>query len=277
MAAGRARQRAVAGERLQTMGGALLVDEAEGGGSGTFSDVSMKATTLRFNQDLFEMVEREAARQQVSTAQFIREATLLRVAALAGKRGDVELVQDVEDLALRAERRARRSDTTVADPLAPVHDAERLAAVRATGLLDTPHEDRFDRLTAEAAEALGADKVLLTLIDDDRQFIKSEAGESDRFGGRRETPLSHSFCQHVVAGNAPLLVEDAREDPRLRTNLAIEDLGVVAYAGVPLMDADGHTLGAMCAIGHQPREWTRDDLARLVDLAERASEEIGGR
>ena len=236
--------------------------------------MAMKATTLRFNEDLWEMVEREAARQQVSTAQFIREATLLRVAALAGRRGDVELVQDVEDLAQRAERRARRSDTAVDDPLAPVHDPARLAAVRASGVLDTPDEDAFDRLTRDAAETLHADAVLVTLVDDDRQFIKSRAGASDRFDGRRETPLSHSFCQYVVAGNAPLLVEDAREDPRLRTNLAIEDLGVVAYAGVPLMDEQGHALGALCAIGHEPREWSGADIAKLAELAERAGEEI---
>ena len=67
------------------------------------------------------------------------------------------------------------------------------------------------------------------------------------------------------------------KDPHLRTNLAIGDLGVVAYAGVPLMDANGQTLGAMCAIGHQPREWTREDVSRLAGLVERASEEIGRR
>ncbi len=235
----------------------------------------MRATTLRFNQDLWEMVEREAARQQVSTAQFIREATLLRVAALGGRRGDAELVQDVEDLALRAERRARRSDTGVEDPLALVHDRERVEAVRATGLLDSPREDRFDRLTEAAAAELGADGVLLTLVDADRQFFKSKGGASERLDARRETPLSHSFCQYVVAGNAPLLVEDAREDPKLRTNHAIEDLGVVAYAGVPLLDPAGRPLGALCAIDHQPREWTREDLAKLAEIAEQASHQIG--
>ena len=237
----------------------------------------MRATTLRFNPDLWEMVEREAARQQVSTAQFIREATLLRVAALAGRRGDVELVQGVEDLALRAARRARRSDTTVEDPLAAVHDRERLEAVRATGLLDTAPEERFDRLAARAAESLGADSVLITLVDGERKFIKIQGGPSDRFAGRRQTPLSHSFCQYVVAGNAPLLVEDAREDPALRTNLAIEDLGVVAYAGVPLLDADGRALGALCAIGHEPRRWSQEDLAELAAIAEHACREIGSR
>lgn len=76
----------------------------------------------------------------------------------------------------------------------------------------------------------------------------------------RETPLSHSFCQYVVVDGQPLVIEDAHADHRVRDNPAIEALGVVAYLGVPLRDPDGVTSGSLCAIDHQPRQWSDRDL-----------------
>jgi GAF domain-containing protein len=158
---------------------------------------------------------------------------------------------------------------------AALADVQRLHAVERTALLDSPAERTFDRLTALVCRELGVPVSLVSLVTADRQFFKSQCGLPAPYGELRQTPLSHSFCQYVVAGNAPLLVEDAREDPKLRTNHAIEDLGVVAYAGVPLLDPAGRPLGALCAIDHQPREWTREDLAKLAEIAEQASHQIG--
>lgn len=92
---------------------------------------------------------------------------------------------------------------------------------------------------------------LVSLVDGERQFSKSRVGVD-----LTETPLSHSFCQHVVGDAAPLVVADARRDPRLRENLAIDALGVVAYCGVPLTGSDGYTLGSFCAVDDSPREWS---------------------
>jgi GAF domain-containing protein len=67
------------------------------------------------------------------------------------------------------------------------------------------------------------------------------------WASERQTPLSHSFCQHVVESRRPLVVSDAREHPKLRDNVAIRDLGVIAYAGVPLITPTGQVLGTLCA------------------------------
>ena len=168
-------------------------------------------------------------------------------------------------------RMRRRRPRPVAEA---VRDPARLAALRDTGLLDTEAEDVFDRLTTVARDALNADVSLLSLVDSDRQFFKSEQGLAEPWAGARETPLSHSFCQRVVADEAPLVVEDSREVPELRDNLAVRDLRIVAYAGVPLTLSDGHTLGSFCAICSSPRAWTDAELRLLTALGTAAVNEI---
>jgi serine phosphatase RsbU (regulator of sigma subunit) len=83
----------------------------------------------------------------------------------------------------------------------------------------------------------------------------------------RELPLSYSFCQRVVTGAAPLVVEDARTDPRAAGDPAVTELGVVGYAGMPLTDGKGRVLGSLCAIDIAPRRWPDSELALLADLA----------
>src|SRR5919107_1444593 len=119
-----------------------------------------------------------------------------------------------------------------------LEDAGRLAALRRTGLLDTPPEEAFDRLTRLVCRLLGVPAALVSLVEADRQFFKSAVGLPQPWLLRRETSLLHSFCQHVVATGAPLVVQDADQHPVLSDNLAISDLGVVAYLGMPLITAD---------------------------------------
>jgi len=155
-----------------------------------------------------------------------------------------------------------------------VQDETRLDALRRTGLLDTPPEEVFDRLTRLVRRLLGAPVVLVSLVDADRQFFKSALGLPEPWATRRETPLSHSFCQHVVATGAPLTVEDARQHPLVRDNLAVAELGVAAYLGMPLATVDGHVLGSLCAIDTAPRAWTAEDVETLRDVASLAISEI---
>jgi signal transduction histidine kinase len=157
---------------------------------------------------------------------------------------------------------------------AAIQDVARLDALRRTGLLDTPPEEVFDRLTRLVRRLLGTPVVLVSLVDADRQFFKSAFGLPEPWATRRETPLSHSFCQHVVATGAPLAVEDARQHPLLRDNLAVAELGAVAYLGIPLAAADGHVLGSLCAIDTAPRAWTAEDTETLRDMAALATSEI---
>lgn len=153
-------------------------------------------------------------------------------------------------------------------------DTARLAVLQETGLLDVPPEAAFERLTSLAIRLIGAPVALVSLVDASRQFFQSSVGLAEPWATARETPLSHSFCQYVVAESAPLVVNDAREHPLVCENLAIPDLGVIAYAGMPLITADRATLGSFCVIDTQPREWSERELAILHDLAAVAMTEI---
>lgn len=154
-----------------------------------------------------------------------------------------------------------------------LEDSQRLASLAATGL--GPHADPgLEPFTRLVARLLDVPVSLVSLVDDARQFFPAAIGLAEPYASRRETPLSHSFCQHVVTSEAPLVVTDAVEHPLVCANLAIPDMGVIGYAGMPLVDSDGRTLGSLCAIDTSPREWTGDELATLRDLAAACSSEI---
>lgn len=155
-----------------------------------------------------------------------------------------------------------------------INDSMRLAALQRTNLLDSPAEEAFDRLTRLASKILHVPVSLVSLVDNERQYFKSVVGPDDPWAALRETPLSHSFCQHVVASSKPLIVSDARLHPLVHQNLAIRDLGLVAYAGMPLTTPDGQTLGSFCAIDTQPREWTEEEIEILQELATSAMTEV---
>jgi hypothetical protein len=229
----------------------------------------MKATTVRFGEDLWAMLERESTRVGVSAAQFVREAAIIRLAMLAGSRGDPAAELTIADIAARANGRARPNDLAKA-----LAEPGRLAALHDAGLLDSPPEEPFDRLARLAARVVNAPVALVSAVDRDRQFFKSCLGLPEPWASRRETPLSHSFCQHVVAAREPVIVSDARTDERLLDNLAIRDLGVIAYLGVPLITRAGHAVGTLCVIDHEPRIWTRDEISLVKDVASAVVTEI---
>jgi GAF domain-containing protein len=162
----------------------------------------------------------------------------------------------------------------VDDLLRVVRNISRLAALQRTGLLDSPPDAAFDRLTRLATRIIEAPAALVSLVDSDRQFFKSSVGVPEPWNSRRETPLTHSFCKHVVATARELVVADARAHPVLCGNMAVESLGIVAYAGVPLVTAQGDALGSLCVIDMKPREWTPDQLDILRELAAIAMHEI---
>lgn len=234
--------------------------------------MAMRATTVRFSDDLWGLLEQEAAAAGVSAAQFVRDATVMRIAYLMGRRGEA----NIEDALTRIAGAAPREEGPVppANVLAAVRDVERLRALRESGLLDSPRDDVFDRHARIASEALDAPVALVSLVDDERQFFKSCLGLPEPWLSQRESPLSHSFCQHAVASREPLVVDDAREHPLLKDNLAIRDMNVVAYAGVPLIDGDGNALGTLCTIDDHPRHWTRHQLELLKDIAASVVREI---
>ncbi len=121
---------------------------------------------------------------------------------------------------------------------------------------------------------LGVPVALVSLVSAQEQVFPGAEGLPEPWQTDRRTPLSHSFCQHVVTSAQPLVISDAREHPLVRDNLAIPDLGVVAYAGMPLLAADGTVVGSLCAIDDEPHVWTTHDLDVLRDLAEACSSEL---
>ena len=232
----------------------------------------MRATTVRFSDDLWALLEREAAAGGVSAAQFIRDATIMRVAYAMGERGEAS--PGGLPPASESPAPANGNSTVPEDVQRAVRDANRVRALRATGLLDSPVEEAFDRLARIAAEALNAPVALVSLVDENRQFFKSCIGLPEPWASERSTPLSHSFCQHTVAEGEPLVIDNAREHPELKDNAAIGDMNVVAYAGIPLVDRDGFVLGTLCAIDDKPRHWTASQVSLLKDIAQSVSREI---
>jgi diguanylate cyclase (GGDEF)-like protein len=157
---------------------------------------------------------------------------------------------------------------------AAVHNGERLQALDAEGLLGgapQPIFDRFARLAARVAETPTA---LVSVVTDERQIFAGLCGIPQPWADARQTPLSHSFCQHVVANGAALVIEDAREDPVLCSNLAIADLDVIAYAGFPIFAPTGLVLGSLCASDAQPRVWEAAQLEALADVAALVASEL---
>ncbi len=163
----------------------------------------------------------------------------------------------------------------VADPRSPdprpLDDAERLEAVRRSGLVDSLPEPSFDRLTRLVASLLKVPVSLVSLLDNRRQFFKSNHGMP---GDLRETPLSHSLCRHVVARAEAMFIGDARQHSLLRDSPAVVELGAVAYAGVPLTTPAGLVIGTLCAIDLVPRDWSDVDRQCLHDMAAIAMTEI---
>ena len=115
--------------------------------------------------------------------------------------------------------------------------------------------------------ALETPGALVSLIEPHRQFLLSSYGLPAPWATLREKPLSHSLCQHLVWNAEPLVVDDAREHALLRDSRAIDELGVVAYLGVPLVSSDGHVLGSLCVFDSKPRRWRERDVEVLRALA----------
>jgi CheY-like chemotaxis protein len=173
-------------------------------------------------------------------------------------------------------RVASALETVTASPPAPVAQAPdlelgrpaRLEALRRTGLLDTKPEASFDRIARLTARLLDVPVVLLSLVDRQRQFFKAQVGVPEPIATAQQTPLSHSFCQWVVTAHEELVVSDARKHPVLRTNGATVEMGIVAYAGVPLRMDARETMGSFCAIDRKPRDWDARELRALRDAGD---------
>jgi excisionase family DNA binding protein len=152
----------------------------------------------------------------------------------------------------------------------PADERARLAAVGASGLVDTDEEARFDRVVRLASMVTGSPIALISLLTSTRQWFKARVGLE-----ARETPRDWAFCSHAVLQDEVFVVEDAQEDHRFRDNpLVQKDPHIRFYAGVPLRDRSGHPLGTLCVIDREPRRLRAAEVQALQDLAAIASAEI---
>ena len=158
---------------------------------------------------------------------------------------------------------------------APIPDNEdaRLNALRGLLLLDTPPEERYDRLARFAAEQLDVPIALLSLVDGQRQWFKSRVGVDVS-----ETPRDISFCGHAVMKNELFIVEDASSDPRFADNpLVVGAPHIRFYAGAPLSSPSGHHIGTLCVIDTVPRTLGAVELAILDALRTLVNETLAGK
>ena len=157
---------------------------------------------------------------------------------------------------------------------AALEDKDRLQALDRTGLIGSAPEAAFDRIAHLSTILTGAPVSLISLVNAELQFFKAQEGLAGQVAEDRSTALTHCFCQYVTSEDATLAVSDARDHALLRGNKAVDELGVVAYLGVPLHGPDGHALGAICAIDDKPRKWRPRDVQILQDLCAVVETEI---
>jgi len=148
----------------------------------------------------------------------------------------------------------------------PPNEKERLQALRSYNIMDTLAEKEYDHLTQIASYIFDTPIALITLLDEERQWFKSKVGL-----GVEETPREISFCQYAIADGEQLVVENALEDERFRANpLVTGKPDIRFYAGHPLTDQDGHSLGTLCVIDREPRKFSEKQQELLRGLAETA-------
>jgi excisionase family DNA binding protein len=153
---------------------------------------------------------------------------------------------------------------------APSNEAERLAALRASGLMDSAEEEVFDRLTWLATQVTECPMALLTLLSSRRQWFKSRVGVE-----LGETPREWAFCSHAIMEDGPFVVEDARRDARFQDNPLVKgEPHIRFYAGYPLLDANGLPFGTLCVLDREARRLRERELRALRELAAIASDEI---
>ncbi|MBR9903707.1 MAG: GAF domain-containing protein [Gammaproteobacteria bacterium] len=153
-------------------------------------------------------------------------------------------------------------------PDTPQNETQRLAALHALQVLDTPSDKAFERMTQLARDLFNVPVALVSLIDQERQWFKSHPGLEEC-----ETERAVSFCAHAIAHDGPLVIEDTHKDERFADNRLVTDSPHIRfYAGFPIRPLQGMAVGTLCIIDHQPRTFSERDLKLLSNLAGQVEE-----
>jgi signal transduction histidine kinase len=144
----------------------------------------------------------------------------------------------------------------------PENERERLEAVKSYKLLDTLPEKDYDNITSLIAAICETPISLVTLLDKDRNFLKSHLGIPFN-----ESPRDISFCGHAILENKDIFViEDAREDDRFKDNPLVKEHNAIFYAGVPLVNEDNYPLGTLCVYDTRPRKLNDHQVKAMIKL-----------
>ena len=253
-----------------------ILDEAEGEGGGgptktAVGLVIVKAESLAPDEGILEAIQRATSGlETVPPVIVVSEHTKPRELRLPP--GVDWLKRPFSREFARARMRTallRNQFRWIPAPMPP-DELQRLAALHALGLLDTPAEERFDRLTRVAAALFDVPIALVSLIDANRQWFKSCVGTDIREASREV-----SFCAYAVAEREMLVIPDALRDDRFADNPVVSGPPYVRfYAGAPIFMADGTCAGTLCVIDGRPRDFTDDDRDRLRDLAAVVQQEL---
>lgn len=147
-------------------------------------------------------------------------------------------------------------------PQLPANEPERLNILSEYQLLDTLPEKDYDTITDLVVSICDVPVSLITLLDKDRNYFKSHHGVPFQ-----ESPRNISFCGHAILTDGPIfIIEDARLDERFVDNPLIEQASAIFYAGVPLVNPQGHALGTLCVFDHQPRVLSKSQQQALITL-----------
>lgn len=206
----------------------------------------------------------EADQVGESVENYIGRAVAARMVIERARRGDSDvrtLMSHVRSLGL-----------DVPDPVATIaagaviSDPDRLRALYDSGLLNEERARSLDRIVGLVVAAVGVPSAAVTLVDRDTQYMCSAIGLTGDMAITRQGPLEGSLGREVVVTGQPLIVADARQEPLLRDHWAVTQGIVVAYAGFPLTDAQGHTIGTLIAWDTRPRRWTSGHVQVMEDF-----------
>ena len=201
-----------------------------------------------------------------------RRVRLSAVKRLMEQRGAVPATAEVPALAVAPATPSSTEFLPVPAPAYPVaHDeAQRLLALDAAHIVDTPAESVFDRLTWLASQVTESPMALISLLTAQRQWFKSRVGVDVD-----ETPRDWAFCSHAILQDGLFVVEDATRDPRFQDNpLVLGAPHIRFYAAFPLLDNNNLPLGTLCVLDREPRRLRDREIRSLRELAAIASEEI---
>lgn len=149
----------------------------------------------------------------------------------------------------------------------PSDEQNRLDSLASYDIEELPIEDSFSRLTDLIASHFDAAVAFIGLLEEDEEnFLACTGADWDSLT-REQTICTHSMLQDDV-----MVVEDIRADNRFNENEVLENLGIVSYAGANMTTPDGHVIGQVCLIDHEPRTYSESQRAELQQFAETAME-----